>query len=894
TKKKRKVHYALSTHWDREWYEPFQFFRYRLVQLFDRVLDGLEDGRLVGPFQTDGQSILLDDYLEVRPERRAQIERFAREGKLAIGPWYVLPDEFLVSGEAHIRNIRLGRAIARSFGTEPSNVGFVCDLFGHISQLPQIFAGFGIESAFLWRGVNADTVRHFVWRGADGSELVGYKFCNVGYCDYAFKVRDADKFDVKFDRKDKEEKLSSYLDFEASETKIDPILIFDGGDHQEWDQEVYSVLREKLSGKNAKYTIEHTSLDEYAVAMIAQRKQIRLRLSGELREPGRTPDKASHLIPGVLSSRVWIKQQNAACQNALCMWVEPLAAFANRSVGQPIPQSFIDLAWKYLLQNHPHDSICGCSIDQVHEDMKYRFSQCAQISERLILESTRVIAASVDTPLGDKELRVVVFNPLSYDLNETVELVLDTPEDWPTFAEFFNFESKPAFRIYDDAGVELRYQRVAQTMKRARVRIRHAHFPLHYYVNEVKVSLAMHIPALGYTTLIVRPGTQHIQTRHPQDTGIAASSRSLENNRISVLVESNGTLTITDKKTKNVYRDLLTFEERADIGDGWFHGIAANDEIHVSSAASADVSMIENGPNVGALRVRTTMRIPREFIFSTMRRSEERIDLIIDSVIRLRPGKDCVEVETTIENNADDHRVRVILPSNATAKTFIADTPFDVIERSIALRTDNHEYTELEVETKPQQSFTAVFDKKRGLAVVSTGQMESTVCDQPDRPIAMTLFRGTRRTVMTNGEPNGQLRGKMTFRYFVKVLTGAPHVTELFQLGQKIAGGIRVVQQRSADVELHATKTKLPPRGSFASLEGDAVLTSLRDVSGALEARVFNPLGNFTNARLRFEGVRSAELVDFESKPSGEIIRAPKSSIALPLKPKRIATVRIK
>ena len=167
----RRAHYVLSTHWDREWYQTFQDYRYRLVQLLDRVFDGLEDGRLQGPFQTDGQAIILEDYLEVRPQRRPQIERFARESKLVIGPWYVLPDEFLVSGESIIRNIELGRRVARFFGGRPSDAAFACDLFGHTGQMPQIFAGFGIRGGFIWRGLNPVAARHVIWRGADGTEM---------------------------------------------------------------------------------------------------------------------------------------------------------------------------------------------------------------------------------------------------------------------------------------------------------------------------------------------------------------------------------------------------------------------------------------------------------------------------------------------------------------------------------------------------------------------------------------------------------------------------------------------------------------------------------------------------------------------------------------------------
>ena len=149
----QQVFYVLSTHWDREWYQSFQDYRQRLVQLVDLILDeGFKGGQLKGPFQTDGQAIIIEDYLEVRPERAQEIQQAAAAGQLAIGPWYVLPDEFIVSGESIIRNLALGRSIARALGGVPSSAGFACDLFGHISQLPQIFAGFSIRAGLVWRG----------------------------------------------------------------------------------------------------------------------------------------------------------------------------------------------------------------------------------------------------------------------------------------------------------------------------------------------------------------------------------------------------------------------------------------------------------------------------------------------------------------------------------------------------------------------------------------------------------------------------------------------------------------------------------------------------------------------------------------------------------------------
>src|SRR5262249_39914495 len=154
-------------------------------------------------------------------------------------------------------------------------------------------------------------------------------------------------------------------------------------------------------------------------------------------EPARRPGKqdANWLIPGVLSSRVWIKQANAQCQTLLCHWAEPMSAIANARLGREYPKGFLDVAWRWLLQNHPHDSICGCSIDQVHEDMKYRFNQCRQIGGRLTFESTRALAAAVKGMVQQDELRLVLFNPLPSEFAGVVKVTISIPSAWPTFGE---------------------------------------------------------------------------------------------------------------------------------------------------------------------------------------------------------------------------------------------------------------------------------------------------------------------------------------------------------------------------------------------------------------------------------------------------------------------------
>ncbi|MBE0699134.1 MAG: glycoside hydrolase family 38, partial [Anaerolineaceae bacterium] len=447
----RKAHYVLSTHWDREWYQPFQDYRFCLVQMLDRVLEGWQREDLCGPFQTDGQAIVLEDYLEVRPERTGQIEQLVREGRFVVGPWYVLPDEFLVSGESIIRNLRLGRSVARRFGGIPSSAGFLCDMFGHNSQIPQIFAGFGIRGGFLWRGTNLVDEHLFLWRGADGTDLPSYRFGKIGYCSYAVQVRAAGTSDPRPTPTEVEARLQAFLAEEDEKTKVGPLLLFDGGDHMEWDPITYAVLSRHFNQDNEQFQIEHSSLEAYLDGLLKESHRIEPVLTGELREPGLYEDAvdAQWLIPGVTSSRVKIKQANALCENLLCQWAEPLSAFACMALDLPYPQGYLEVAWRWLLQNHPHDSICGCSIDIVHEDMFYRFHQAEQIANRLKIESARRLAASVQGEVGENELRVVVFNPLSRPFSGTADLDLEIPLSWPKAHETMgNFEPEPSFHIY--------------------------------------------------------------------------------------------------------------------------------------------------------------------------------------------------------------------------------------------------------------------------------------------------------------------------------------------------------------------------------------------------------------------------------------------------------------
>ncbi|UCD29513.1 MAG: glycoside hydrolase family 38, partial [Planctomycetota bacterium] len=512
-KSKRTAHYVFSTHWDREWYESFQDFRFRLVQMIDEVLDTMNQNPEFRYFQTDGQSILIEDYLEIRPERESEIQSLAEAGRIRLGPWYVAPDEFLVSGESLVRNLQLGIQVASQYG-QPSRIGFACDAFGNISQLPQILRGFSIDNAMISRGTSTKTHGAvWYWQSPDGSRVITYRFGHgMGYSSYATYVRKATLHVEPFNVDNAMKDLSHLIDQEKKYCPTPSFLLFDWADHMEYEPQTLELIN-KFNKRSKDVEIVFSHLEAFIEDLREQRENITKVFTGELCQPQETPEDIP-FISGVQSSRIHLKQTNARCENELCQWAEPFSAFAS-GLGLTYPHQYLHLAWRYLLQNHPHDSICTCSIDQVHKDMEYRFDQSILIARQVISEALRHIALQVKRPeLGDKDSIIVVFNANSNSIDGSVDLTLTFPHDIDAiFYEGFGYENKVGFRLYDHQGKQIPYQLVNQRLNRITYRRVPKKFPLKTKQHEVDISVQLKVPAYGYTTIVCRP-IKNVPTRH--------------------------------------------------------------------------------------------------------------------------------------------------------------------------------------------------------------------------------------------------------------------------------------------------------------------------------------------------------------------------------------------
>ncbi|MCU0484731.1 MAG: glycosyl hydrolase-related protein [Anaerolineales bacterium] len=425
------IHVISHTHWDREWYLTFQQFRLKLVHLVDGLLELLEHDSEFKHFMLDGQTIVLDDYLFMRPENEAVLRQHVQSGRLLIGPWHILPDMFLVGPEAHIRNLLQGDRTARRFGVKMT-VGYIPDPFGHPGQVPQILRGFGIEHAALWRGVDEQPCE-FAWQSPDGSR-VWMAFLRDSYSNGAsLAVNDLAQFAAQ---------LAQARDSLAAHSAARDVLVMFGTDHMQPPPNTSAALAYAASHLPDTRVL-HSTFPAYFQAVGAQLSASELPVvSGELRHCSR-----SHLLPGVLSTRMWIKQRNYACETLLEQWAEPFSVFA-ANMPQPgrtaehlvDPAPILRQAWRMLMENHPHDSICGCSIDQVHEEMKPRFAQVEQVGEEITRQSLQILASQVETHREGALCAVVVFNPSGAVRTDLAEVELHIPE------------AVQAFKLVDEQG----------------------------------------------------------------------------------------------------------------------------------------------------------------------------------------------------------------------------------------------------------------------------------------------------------------------------------------------------------------------------------------------------------------------------------------------------------
>ena len=895
-----KAFYCAGTHWDREWYQPFQEYRRWLVELIDELIDLMEQDPDYTCFHLDGQTVVLEDYLEIRPERREQLLKLLKERRLLAGPWYNLPDEWLISGESFVRNLMRGMRICRNMGFPHLDFAYTPDQFGHIAALPMIMRGFGLSAGICWRGTQDETYpMHFTWVGPDGGRLAYHKLTDKGsYAPFQFAVRDHLREDNYTDESYAKH-FDPYFAEESARTVAPLLLMLDAIDHTRPDHEMPKIFR-KL--KELYPTIEFcwTSLEEYG-RELAQHVDTLPERHGELREPARDHLRVGqYLIVHVISSRYDLKQRNDHSQALLEKWIEPMLVYEAMAGGAPVP-GFLDKAWQYLLRNHPHDSICGCSQDQIHRDMLYRFDQCDLIAEGCARRSMARIAGAAasseewrrfvgKTSGPDDWKRIAVHNPLPQPRKGVFDLCLFFPSDHGEKSGKAYIDSLATgerynkFHLVLPDGTHAPYQHVRIERKQETPqRIDDIGRPTFGFGDLYHVAVELELPPAGYTTLCVEPCDAATRTFGSLMTGPLSAANGL----IAFELKPDGTGRLTNLADGRIFDGLFCYEDAGECGDGWTRGQPLNDIVYRGPGAAVMTGIEEDGPLRTVFRVERTLSLPRELDQKTGYRSADRVSVKVTDFITVAKHSDVLHVRTEVDNCAKDHRLRVLFPTHTQTDRSFADTPFAMVERDIAIPRETAEWQE---RIHPEKAFTSVCgvqDAAGGLALLCPeGLHEYAVLDTSERSLALTLFRSFRKTVALPQEVDGQLQGQLSFSYalhaFVSVFDTA------YALG--------AVSQLQTPVRSHEVREDSSPTHSFIQVDpGVAVVTALKpaeDGPGAV-IRFWNPGGRDTEARFRLDRpVVEACLCNLNEEMLEPLAVTPEGAVAVSIPAGGLATVR--
>ena len=921
-----EMHVISHSHWDREWRYGFAETRLYLVEMMDRLLEVLDANPDYRYFHLDGQTILLEDYLEIRPEMEDRLKQHIETGRILVGPWYTLPEEFVVSGESLVRNLLIGHKTAQRF-SKVMKVGYTPTSCGQISQLPQIYAGFDIDSIFFYRGLNPDDAKaEFFWEGADGTRALAFHFYSWtrsnffsvmlypvlfdGWRDLGFKdvkrhfhltgqtypyVHDSVDCLKDFHPGRLWPSLVKVRDDAISKGTTRYLLYMDGCDNGGPIPHTLKIIAEaNRLGQSDKYI--HSNLSAYVAKVKKAVKGLEV-LKGEMRKPGMTAANAAY--PGALSARMYLKQLNMRAEFDLAGRAEPWAAIA-WLLGQKYPQGQLDRAWKYLIANHAHDSIEACSTDRVHADMEYRFAQCAETAQGVFRRSLGKVASSL--PMApDNELSLILFNPLASERSEVVSAVLDLPvrdkvnvvqyedsgavrDDVEAVPEELRFTE---FTLLD-GNQEVVYEIAEQEDRN--VLVERLEVQTHQFAaRRFKINFAAEdIPALGYKVFRVVRGPR---TAAPKKL-LALSADVLENEVLKVKVNDNGTLTVKDKLSGQTYRNLHVFEDIGEVGDSLAHREPAGDKPITNAANEARVSLEYSDHFKAVVRVDVAMKIPVAASADKASRSRRAKSVKITSRLTLCRGSKRLDIVTTLNNEHRDHRLRVLFPTGINAEYSQAAGQFDVVPRPVKGPRGKKEYYEQEVDTHPNYGFVDVSDTKVGLAILNEGLTEYEVSKDRSRTVALTLVRAFADVC---GEAAGDDVEQQCLRPFEFRYAIYPHS------GDYQAGNVSI-QERQYQLPLVCAQSgrgsgEMGDAISFFKLEpASLVLSALkRSESGkSIIMRFFNPNLKTLRAKVScFSDIKRVWQTNMNEERQKECRPTSKRVASLRVKPKRIVTLEI-
>ncbi|HFU5888226.1 TPA: alpha-mannosidase [Enterococcus faecium] len=779
---KKKVYIISHCHWDREWYMAYEQHHMRLIELIDDLLELFEVDPSFNSFHLDGQTIILDDYLQVRPEKRQAIQQAINEGKLRIGPFYILQDDFLISSESNVRNMLIGMEESRKWGT-PVMLGYFPDTFGNMGQTPQLMKQAGISAAAFGRGVKpigfdnqvleaenySSQYSEMWWKGPDQTAIFGLLFAN--WYSNGNEIPVEKEAALAFWK----QKLADAEQYAST----NHLLMMNGVDHQPVQKDISKAIH-LANELFPDYEFIHSNFTDYLEAVQKDVPEDLGSVEGELTSQ---ETDGWYTLANTASARVYLKQWNTKVQRQLENITEPLATMAYEVSGN-YPHDQLDYAWKTLMQNHPHDSICGCSVDSVHREMIPRFEKADEVGKYLAQDSLEQLTAAIDTTGFPKDsFPFVIVNTAGMDKTGEAEITIELERK--RFAEgipeqlYQELENLPKrkYHVETKSGATIPAILSEETVQFG-YDLPKDRFRVPYMARMIKVTLPLeNMPAFSWETFALVEGEAKAEEK---ETMIHQSGRIIENGPLHLTIEKNGTITMEDRKNKRKLNNLHIFEDIGDIGNEYiFKQPFCDQPILSSNKENSEVKVLVDTPEIAKISILQEMEIPVsaderlekeqqmvvEFRYRKAERSKEKRILQIKTIMTIRKDSKKIDFETTLDNQMKDHRLRVLFPTKLHVEHHEADSIFEVVKRP------NHVSKSWENPTNPQhqQAFVNIHDEEYGVTVGNFGLNEYEVTE--DGQIAVTLLR----SVGELGDwgyfptPEAQCLGEHRFNYSIEL-----------------------------------------------------------------------------------------------------------------------------
>jgi hypothetical protein len=914
----QQIKVVSNTHWDREFRRTFEKTRRRLLTMMDVTLDILEKDPDYASFTMDGHSIMIDDYLEMRPERRPLVEKLVKERRLILGPYYTLAEEFSIGQESLVRNLLWGRRTVEKYGGKVGTVAYTPSSWGQTGQLPQILAEFGQKYMMFYRGISHhEADAEWIWEAPDGTRLTASRFAVYARYNWYYQVHravtanavfdkaygwnaheevpvriadgqagedlafDLQEPELKYDRSRLEQAVRDMIEREGSHFTTPVFLAMHGHDISVAHPLESQIIKDAQEIFQGEYSIEHTDLEGFWAAAEEHLDRSKLAvLKGEKRSYLKQ-GMWTFLFPGTVSARTYLKQKDFAATARLVRYAEPLAALAT-TLGAEYPKNYLDRGWSILLSNHTHDANGGCAPDAVCEEIAGRYAKASDIGDIVSEDAMCHIARNI-SPEGRpaNALQLIVFNSLPFSRDAIVPVDLEIPATYKARAARLTAASDP----------EVARQPISS--EKSSVFVDSIwEVPRILNSNRIKFHAKLtSLPALGYRVYDIIPETVDLRTRG----SIAVNDTTLENEYLRASVNPNGTVDLLCKQTGKVYEGVNYLTSQGECGNAWKHVAPTFDRKYTSVGANAVICVKESGPLVGTIEVAYDFEVPADYGDGSGR-SETLVKIPVRVEYRLNHGSPRLDVTMRLDNVAKDHWLRVNFPTHLNAKFSTADTHFDVISRPVEL-PDSTGWVEEAFGTHPLQTFACLESDGEAFAILPQGLFEFEAHEDDVSTLSLTLLRACRIKLAVSEEKMTELPdegiqcpGKQVFRYALVAAEGDWKANVLLRQADEAAHPVRAIMTGRG-------KGSLPGEHSLFCISNSAVHVSAvkqAEDGGGLVIRLFNPTDEPQEVPVAFgKVIAQAERCGMDESVL-EPLSVDGTNVLVSVAPRKIYTLRVR